>query len=250
MHDIPHVDLTQIPTQGAPHPPPGPEPFVVRPPLRITTNGGPLERRSNSDSPGTEFYTPGGSSEVTDRSPFNSAVPIRVIYSRSVSRPGGPVGPFGRVVGVHQQWNSMHKSPTQATPVSPKDSTPTDSPPRHGIRMSLPRPPKINIDPPSHVSGAKISAIPDHALGRQFGTGLTVPDEQENIETSKEVTIFPRKNVKRALPGWDSGGGKEGDDKEGDGCSCWSKISTDDVSGSGEDEGPPRASTSTPVSAK
>jgi hypothetical protein len=208
IDDTPHVDLTEIPTQGAPSPPPRSEPFGIKPRLQITTSA-PLERR-NSDSPGTEFYTPGGIGEVVDRGPFDSAMPIRVIYSRSGISSGNLAGRSGRVVGVHQQRNPMpmYKFPAQLAPVTPNDSKATEAPPRHGLKMSLPRPPKINDGSPSRISGATFTAIPDH----EVRTRLAARDERGDVGTSKEATIFPRRNGKRVMPVWDGGEGKEGDD--------------------------------------
>ena len=236
IHDTPHVDLIQIPVLAAPRPPPRFDPFGAKPRLQITISA-PLEP-INSDSPGTAFYTPGGSGEAADRKPFNSAMPIQVTYSSP--RPDDVAGPFRRVVGVHQQWNSMYKFPTQPTPVSGNDPGTADTEPRYGSEMSLARPPKVNAGPPTHISGASVSAIPNHEPGSRPRPRLPIRDERRDTGTSKD----PRLGRERAVPVW---GGSGSGGREGDDCSCTS-ASADYVSVSNEGEGHSRDEVSTPVS--
>ena len=242
IYVTPHADLTQTPAQGAPRPPPRSDPSGIKPRLQIMTSA-PMELR-NSNSPTTEFYTPGGSGEVLDGKPFDSAAPVRVIYSRSVSRSSDAAHPFRGVVGVHQQWNSMHRFPTQPTPASPGDSKTTDIPPIHERRMplALARPPKINAGPLSRISGLNTSTIPDHEPEPRRRSRLAIPGERRDVRTSKEATTFLQQNGQREMPARDGGEGKEGDD------SSHTSTSTGYGSVLGEGVDHPRDRASTPVS--
>jgi len=82
--DTPHVDLTPMSAQGTPHSSsPLPDPSGRKPTLhRIQTNTQ-LETKNSDSSPGTASHTPGASGEVVERSLFDSAVNIQVVYSSS-----------------------------------------------------------------------------------------------------------------------------------------------------------------------
>ena len=237
--DTPHVDLTQILAQGTPPPPHPSGPSGIRPRLYLTTPV-PLDFR-NSDSPGTDFYTPDGSGEIVGRKPFDSAIPIQVIYSRSVSRPGGVAGPFSRVIGVHQQRKPMHQFPTRPTPVSPNDSKTTESLPTNSLlETSSVITPNTNAVPPERISGASVS----NTLGHKPGPGpRSRAPERRDAGPSREATAFPRRNGKRVMPPWSDVGGQEGDDRS------FRTTSTGYVSISGEGDEYFREETSTPVSA-
>lgn len=211
IYDTSHVGLTQVPAQTILRPPPRSDPPGVKPRLHITTCA-PVEQR-HSDSSGTAFCTTCGSCEVADRMPFDSAVPVRVIYSRSRSHSGDGDNPFCRVINVQQQQNHMHQFPTQPTPVSPNH---------------------VLLGPPRVILGANASTTADLEPRPRLKSRLTIPNEWRDVGTSNGATsVFPQPNGKREVPSCNSGKGKEGDD-----CSCRS-ASADYVSvlsgGEGED---------------
>lgn len=240
IYDAPHVNLAQIPVQVVPRPLPRSDPPWVKPRLKITT-ATPLESR-HSDDAGVVFRTLEGSDEAVDEVQFDSAVPIQVTFSGSGSRSGDAAGPLRRVADVQQKWNSMYPFPTQPGPLSLEDQNTTDASPRYGLRMTLARPPKINPGPPRYISGASASTILDREPGSRPRSRLAIHDERRDVGTSKEATIFPRQNGKRAIPRWDNGEEKEEDD--------WShrSASTDYVSVFGGGEEHSRENSSTPVS--
>lgn len=246
IYDTSHVDLTQVPAQGPSRPSPFSDPLGVKPRLQITTVA-PVTSR-NSNSPGTSFYTPGGSGEVVERRPFDSAAAIRVIYSSSGSRPRDSVGPFRRVVDVLQQGSNKYNFPIQRTPVSPSNPKATGAPSRYGFRRSL-QPLRNSVSSPRYVSGADASIIPGHEFELQPRSRLTGPDEREDVGTSRDTSIFPRKNGKRVMPSWEGTAESERAKKgqERDDCSHISN-STDYVSVSGEVEESSRDKTPTTVS--
>jgi hypothetical protein len=242
IYDTPHVDLTM----GASYPLfTRSEPFVGKPRLQITT-GAPLESR-NSDSPGTAFYTPGGSGEGMDKRPFDSAVAIRVVYSRSNSRPRDVGALARRVLNVRQQLYTKYQFPVQRTLVAGADLNTGEVPPRHGLNMSLVRPPRNEPSSPRSISG---TTTPGHDSGFWSGSGLASPDMRGDVGTSKEKSIFPRRQGKRAVPEWngskDAGhGGRIREGVRDDHSSI--SASTDYVSVSGDIEENPQDTTS-PVS--
>ncbi|KAF9792049.1 hypothetical protein BJ322DRAFT_8617 [Thelephora terrestris] len=223
IYDTSHVDLTQVPAQG----PPRPGPPRGKPRLQITTIA-PVRSR-NSNSPGTAFYTPGGSGEVVDRRPFDSAAAIRVIYSTSSSRPSDSAGPFRRVVRDVLQGSARYQFPIQRTPVSRSDPrATTDAPPRHGFRTSFLRPPRNVAGSPRFFSGASASTTPGHESGLSSGSRLASLDEREDVGTSRDASIFPRMGGRRVVPSCDGGDGTAEDErtKKGKETDDWSHMSS------------------------
>ena len=184
---IPHVDLSQDPPQGVPGPAPLSDPLGGKPRLQIMTV--PPVQSKNSDSPRTAFYTPGGGGEVVDMRPFDSAVPVQVVYSPSVSR-------FRRVVDVFQPGNAKYKFPVQRTPVSRSDPKTPRASPRHGLRMSLVRPPRSDAGSSRFFSGA---TIPGHESVLRPGSGLAGRDEREDAGSTKGSSVLPRPNGELAV---------------------------------------------------
>ena len=224
IYDTPHVDLTPTPAQGVPHPPSSqPDPFGGKPILpKIVTNAQ-LESRS-SDSPGTAFYTPGGSGEVVDRWPFDSAVNVRVVYSRPGSSSQEAIG--HRVVDVHQptdKWKSKYQFPIQPLQLPRRDSKMTGVKSRHGSGISLARPSQ-NTREHRGDSTFSYSSSPFDEFVKDAGPSTRIPEtntptiprhESRSQLRSKLLgdkgndageTMFPRPNGKRAVPGW--GGSK------------------------------------------
>lgn len=197
----PRPVFSQDPSQGGPGPAPLSDSLGGKPRLQIMTV--PPVRSKNSDSPGTAFYTPGGSGEVVERGPFDSAVQVRVTYSPSVA-------PFRRVIDVLQPGNAKHKFPVQRTPVSRSGSNTLGAPPRHGLRMSLVRPPRSDAGSSRFSSGATIVG---YESGPRPGSGLAGRDEREDVGTSKDSSAFPRPNGKPAVPRRDGNEGITEDER-------------------------------------
>jgi len=230
IYDIPHVDLTPVPAQGALHPPSSrPDPFGGKPILpKIMTNAQ-LESR-NSDSPGTAFYTPGGSGEVVDRWPFDSAVNVRVVYSGAGSSSREVIG--NRVVDVHQptdKWKSKYQFPIQPLQLPRRDSKMAGVNSRHGFGISLARPSQ-NTREHRGDSTFSYSSSPFDEFVKDAGSSTHIPETNTPTIPRRESrsqlrpkllggdkgndageTMFPRQNGKRAVPGW---GGSESKSEE------------------------------------
>jgi len=211
IYDTPHVDLTPIPVQGAMRPSsPRSDPSGGKPTLPKILTATRLESR-NSDSPRTAFYTPGGSVEVVDSRPFDSAVNVRVVYSGSSPHSRDVAG--RRVVGVHQpsntQLDSKYFFPIQPLEPPRRNSKTTDIESRHGFTTLLTRPTQ-NTRERQGDSAFSYSSSPFDEFQRDVGSSGRIPggrDERDDTRGNKE-TMLPRRGRKRAAPKLDGGYGR------------------------------------------
>ena len=201
IHEPPHVDLTQVPAKAASLSSPlSRSGGKLRP--RITI-GLPL-KSGTPDSPGTAFYTPGRSGEVPGRRPFDSAVVVQVMYSRSSSPSRDAEGLSRRVVDV-QQSNTKHPFPTPRALVTPSDPKTGDGQPMSEPGMTLTRALRSEVASPRSISVAN----PVHEPRPWNRPNLTGPYMRWDNGTSKAKSIFPRQNAKRAAPGRNDGPGED-----------------------------------------
>ena len=267
------MDLTPVSAQGTLRSPsPRPDPSGRKPTLSKILTNTQLES-SNSDSPGTAFYTPNRYDEVVDRKPFDSAMNIQVAYSGSSSHSRNVGGDPGRgVVEVRQpvgRWKSKYQFPTQALQLPRSNPKTTEDTPRHGL-MSLNRPLQATREsggdsafsfssppfdefrrdagPSRRISEANTSTVLGWESGSRPKSKLSAEDKGNYIQDSKKTT-FPRQKGGRMVPRWNGGEGRSGErhrekGKERDDPSA----STDYVSVLNEVEGHPRSQDPTLVS--
>lgn len=134
--DSPRVSPTAARTQEVPHPSP-----------RLNPPGGKLalpkiltDTRLESDGPGTPFYTPGGSFEVSDRKPFDSAVVVYPMPSPRFRNAASPTRKVADVRNPTNKWQPEYEFPTQ----SPRSATrAAEDGPRRGLRMPFTQPSQV-----------------------------------------------------------------------------------------------------------
>ena len=260
--DRPHVDLTAALTQGAPRPSPCPDLPGGKPALHKLLMDTQLESR-NSDSPGTAFHTPGGSYDVSDRGPFDSAANIRVVYSESSPRSGNAADSTRKVADVRNptnKWKSEYEFPTQ----SPRSTTEAaEDGPRRRPKMPSTRLSQVTgghqrdsafsflISPfdefrrdsgPSRcISEVTTPTTSRRATGSSPMSGFSGEDGRNGV---RGKTRFPRPNEKRNVPKWDRSENRGGERDDNSHLSA----STDCISVSSGVEGHRRDQSSTPVS--
>ena len=250
VHDARRVDLAQTPAQGTRRSPSS----GGKPRLQITTK--PRTGSRNPDGPGTAFYTPGGSGEVADRRPFDSAVPIQVVYSGASSSSGVRAGPSRNVVDIHQQAVPQYQFPAQPRPAPQSDSKEADVAPRHGLRMPFLRPSRKARERGGDSMTSFLSSPFDELSGRlSWANPPAIPRREPQPQlalrpksklgtdtttvTSVETPRFPRQGEVRMIPKWNGGQDRvEQGRMEGDDHSFMS--ASDYVSVSGEIEERPR----------
>ena len=178
-------------TQGAPRPSPRPNPPGEKLALpKILT-----DTRPESDGPGTPFYTPGGSFEVSDRKPFDSAV---VIYPRSSPRFRNAASPIRKVADVLNPTNKRkpeYEFPTQ----SPRSATKAaEDGPRRGLRMPFTQLSQVQRDSASSFSISPFDEFRGDANPSRCISEVTTP------------TTSWRASGSGPMPGFSAGGGENG----------------------------------------
>jgi len=270
IDDTPHVDLTPMSAQGAPHSSaPLPDPSGRKPTLhRIQTNTK-LETKNSDSSPGTAFYTPGASGEVVERNLFDSAVNIRAVYSSgSSSRSRNAAGRVVEVCQPTNEWKSKYQFPTQALHSSRTNSNTTEDTPGYGLRTSWARLSQAtgergrdsafsfssspfdefrrDADSSRRISEVNTSTFTGSGSGSRPKSKLLAGDEGNDIQGSKKI-MLPGKKGERMVPKLDGGEDRQGKGKEGDDHSCIS-ASAEYISVSKEVEEHPRVQEPIPVS--
>jgi hypothetical protein len=162
---------------------------------------------------------------VVDRNPFDSAMNVQVVYSRSSPRPWNVTGGPGRgVLEVRQPMDklkSMYQFPTQASQVPRSNLKMADDTPGRGLRMSSTQPPQFTRErrddstfsfssspfdefrrdagPSRRISEANTSTILGSGSGSRPKSKLSTGDEVNDIQGSNG-SVLPQQKERDGHP--------------------------------------------------